>query len=372
MRIAFIGLRGVPAQYGGIERAVEEVGARLVEQGHHVTVYCMANRYADRPDSHRGMRLLYVPTIPTRSLEMICYAFPAALTSCFRRHDVVNFLALGSSTMAWLPQLIGRKTVATVQGLDWKRDKWGRLARAYLKFGEWTSRRLPNRTIVVSQQLKQYYDSMGPRHAVYIPNGANAAAPVPLGGVAERFELSPREYLLYVGRMTREKNLHVLIEAFRRLDTSKKLVILGGSSNTDDYVAELRRLAEGDRRIVFTGPLYGEQLAQVFSNPYLFVLPSALEGLPLALLEALAYGNCVLLSDIPENREVIDDEGTLRGFTFPSGCTDRLRDVLEHLLANPAEVEQMRSRSSALVEKKYNWDRIAERTLQLYQEVLAG
>ena len=174
MRIAFIGLRGVPAKYSGIERAVEEIGSRLVSKGHEVTVYCMASRYKKGPSSYKGMNLVYIPTVKKKNLEMIIYAFYSAIHSIFKKYDIVHFHAIGPSTMAIFPRIFGKKTVVTVHGLDWQRSKWSKFAKNYLRVGEWTSINFPNSTIVVSRSLKKYYEAKYKKEVVYIPNGIPA------------------------------------------------------------------------------------------------------------------------------------------------------------------------------------------------------
>ena len=320
MKIAHIGLRGVPAEYSGIERAVEEIGVRLAKKGHEVTVFSMAGCYKEKKSSYKGIRLKYVPTIKSKNFEMICYAFISAVLSAFGNFDIINFHAIGPSTMSFIPKLFGKKMIVTVHGLDWQRGKWGPFAKNYLKFGEWTSIHFPHRTVVVSNTLKQYYENKYHKHVDYIPSGINNTKFIPLNEVSKRFSIEKNRYLLFVGRLTKEKNIHLLIKAFKKIKTDMKLVIVGrGSSHTDDYIYELKKLKNSDEPIIFTGPIYNQLLEQIYSNAYLFVLPSALEGLPVALLEALSHGNSVLVSDIPENIEILEDKGSLRGFTFRSG-----------------------------------------------------
>ncbi len=370
LKIAYIGLRGIPAKYSGIEKAVEEIGARLVKKGHEVTVYCMANRYIKKENSYRGIKLKYIPTINSKNFEMICYAFFSAISSALGNYNISHFHAIGPSTVSFIPKLFGKKLVVTVHGLDWQREKWGYFAKTYLKFGEWTSVRIPHRTIVVSKTLKQYYENKYSKKVNYIPNGINSSKYVTLRGAGKRFSIEKNRYLLFVGRLTKEKNIHLLIQAFKKLKTDKKLLIVGGSSHTDDYIRELKELAGSDKRIIFTGPIYNQLLEQIYSNAYLFILPSTLEGLPVVLLEALSYGNEVLVSDIPENMEVIQDEDTLRGFTFRSGQVESLESILSDLVEHPSKVEDMKSEGRKLMFRKYNWDVIAEETVELYKELI--
>jgi len=369
LKIAYIGLRGIPAEYSGIEKAVEEIGVRLVKKGHEVTVYCMAERYRKKVNSYRGIKLKYIPTIKSKNFEMVFYAFFSAISNVLGNYDISHFHAIGPSTVSFIPKLFGKKLVVTVRGLDWQREKWGYFAKTYLKFGEWTSVRIPHRTIVVSKTLKQYYENKYSKKVNYIPNGINSSKYVTLRGAGKRFSIKKNRYLLFVGRLTKEKNIHLLIQAFKKIKTDKKLLIVGGSSHTDKYVTELKKFAVSDSRIIFTGPIYDQLLAEIYSNAYLFVLPSSLEGLPIVLLEALSYEVTVLVSDIPENIEVIQDDDTLKGFTFRSGQVESLENILGDLSEHPNKVENMRRKGRELVLRKYNWDIVANETLELYKEL---
>jgi len=175
MKIAYIGLRGVPAEYSGIEKAVEEIGVRLVKRRHKITVYCMAERYRKKVISYKGIRLKYIPTVKSKNLEMIFYAFLSAVCSSFENYDITHFHAIGPSTLSFIPKLVGKKIVVTVHGLDWQREKWGKFASVYLRFGEWTSSFIPHQTIVVSKTLKQYYEKKYSKEVNYIPNGVNSS-----------------------------------------------------------------------------------------------------------------------------------------------------------------------------------------------------
>ena len=368
MRIAYIGLRGVPARYSGIERAVEEIGSRLVGMGHDVTVYCMDSAYAKHISEYKGMYLRYVRTIPSNNLEMLSYSVISTLISSFKSYDIVHFHALGPAVMSFMPRFIGRRTVVTVHGLDWKREKWGPVASAYLRFGERASFLFPHSTIVVSRSLQKYFKSTYCKDTIYIPNG------VPLGTRRPLLELKKMGieeggYLLFVGRLTPEKNVHQLIQAYRGLSTKLKLLIVGSPSHLGSYLSTLQALADNDARIVFTGPQYGEVLAELFSNAGLFILPSALEGLPIALLEAMSFGTPTLVSDIPENLEVTENEAEICGFAFKVGNIENLRNTLESLLEQDGLLKLIGSKGQLLVENKYNWDNIAQETERNYMEI---
>ena len=362
MKIAFIGARGVVGKYSGIETYYEEVGSRLVSLGHEVTVYCRS--YFTPPlATYRGIRIRRFPTVRSKHLETFFHSGLATADALVRDYDLVQFHALGSAPFAVIPRLAGKKTVVSVRGLDGQRAKWGMGARAYLKSCEWASVHCPTSTGVVSQVLRRYFKDSYGADTTYIPNGVTLKeprGPEPLAG----FGLSGRDYVVYVGRLTPEKDCHLLIEAFSALDTSLKLVFVGGASYANDYVSQLKRQA-GDR-VLFLGFQTGEVLESLFSNAYVYVLPSRIEGLSISLLEAMGWGCCVLTSDIPENRELVDG----CGFTFRTGDAADLRRMLAHLIASPDEVARAGRLSRQLIEREYDWDAIARRTEAMFKRVL--
>jgi len=367
MRIAFVGLRSIGVCAGGIERHVEELATRMAALGHEVTVFCRTRYNTIAGGEYRGVRLVNVPTVYSKHLEAICHTalcLPAVLTG----YDVVHFQALGPSLLSWAPRLAGRRVVVTVHGLDYLRGKWGRAASLVLRLGAWTSAHCPNRTIVVSRQLQQHFASALHTATTCIPNGVNTPVRRPLNAL-RRFGLAEQGYVLFLGRLVPEKGAHQLIQAFRQVDTGLKLVLAGGSSHSDAYVEELKELAGQDRRIVFTGPLFGADKDEAFSNAKCFVLPSLLEGMPLTLLEALSYGCPTLASDIPECLEVLDAGGAPLARTFahgdPADLALRLADMLKRL-----DLDEMAEHARREVLARHDWDAITRQTLAVYAETL--
>ncbi|HEX8816767.1 MAG TPA: glycosyltransferase family 4 protein [Terriglobales bacterium] len=363
-RIAFIGARGVVSKYSGIESYYEEVGPRLAEMGYEVVVYCR-NHFTPAITAYNGMRLLRLPTIRTKHLETLIHTFLSTLHSMFTRCDVVHFHALGPSLFSFLPRLVGQKTVVTVQGLDWQRKKWGRFAAAVLRAGEWASAHFPNRTMVVSTTLRQRYRERYHAETIYVPNGTTlrdraTSAHLPTWG------LETGQYILFLGRFSPEKNCHLLIEAYEQLQTPVKLVLAGGSSHTNSYVEALR-LHAGER-IAFLDWVSGDALNELLTNAMLFVLPSDLEGMSLALLDAMGAGVCTLTSDIAENRELTEDAG----FTFRPGDVDDLARMLALLIADP-EIRRLAATKAQLkVREQFLWPAIARQVSDVYQELLCS
>jgi glycosyltransferase involved in cell wall biosynthesis len=358
LRIAFIGGRGVIGKYSGIETCYEEIGARLAKSGHEITAYCR-NYFTPNVAEHLGIRILRLPTIRTKHLETLIHTFLSTMHACFSNCDVVHYHTLGPSLFSFFPRLFGKKTVVSVQGLDWQRKKWGRIARRALKFCEWTSARLPSATVVVSRTLQEYYKSRYAKNCAYVPNGTRIRERQP-GNYLQSIGLQPDSYALFLGRFSPEKNCDVLIEAFEKLDTTMKLVLAGGSSHTDDYVAGLRQ--HHSERIRILDWISGDALEEVLTNAALFVLPSDMEGLSLALLDAMGAGACVLASDAPENVEAIGDAG----FTFRRGNLNDLQRMLALLLSDFALRENTGRRAQTRILREYLWEDVTKGMGALY------
>lgn len=316
MRIAMVGHKRVPSREGGIEVVVEELAARMVMHGHSVTCYNRTGHHVsgkeydiEHLDEYRGIRLKRVPTIDRKGLAAVTSSFFGCLAAAFGPYDVVHIHAEGPAMFSWLPRLTGKRVVLTVHGLDWARDKWkGSFGSWYIHTGEKTGVRFAHEIIVLNHSTQKYFQDTYDRATRYIPNGVNPVAPAAPDIIREKYGLEKDSYILYLGRMVPEKGCHYLVDAFKKLHTDKKLVIAGGSSDTHWYIDQLKEQAGGDDRIIFTGFVDGALREELYSNAYLFVLPSDLEGMPLCLLEAMSYGNCVITSDIEECYNVIHEQ----------------------------------------------------------------
>ncbi|MDP9160580.1 MAG: glycosyltransferase [Acidobacteriota bacterium] len=363
MRVAFIGGRGLISKYSGIETYYEEVGRHIAEIGHEVTVYCRMY-FTPKMRDHHGMRLVRLPTIRSKHLETLLHTLLSTFHAIFSDCDIIHYHALGPAMFSFLPRLFGKKTVVSVQGLDWQRKKWGRFAATVLHFAEGAAARFPNATIVVSKTLQQQYQATGSRGTIYIPNGTSLRKARSSRRLAA-WGLAANSYVLFLGRFSPEKNCHLLIEAYKRLGkTPVKLVLAGGSSYSDAYSTMLR--ANQDQNIRILDWLSGDALDELIVNAMLFVLPSDVEGLSLALLDAMGAGICVLTSDIPENLEVVHDVG----FTFRSGDLGDLERMLRMLIADPLARREAASKARQRVEEQYLWSRVARRTEEIYRSVM--
>lgn len=369
LRIGMLGHKRIPSREGGIEVVVEELSTRMAALGHQVICYNRSGHHVSgrefdgkQQKEYRGVRLKYVPTLNRKGLAAMTASVTASIAAAFDQLDVVHYHAEGPAFMCWLPRLLGKRVIVTVHGLDHRRAKWGKIARTYIMMGEKNAVRFADEIIVLSRGVQQYFWDTYKRKTKFIPNGVNRPLPKEARLIKEKFGLEKNGYLLFLGRIVPEKGLRYLIEAFKGLKTDKKLVIAGGSSDTDLFLRELKDLAAGDERILFTGFVQGRELEELYSNAYLYVLPSDLEGMPLSLLEAMSYGNCCVVSDIPECREVVED----RGVIFRRGDAEDLRDKLQELCGSEETVAVYKNGAADFICEKYNWDQVTEKTLRIY------
>jgi len=361
-RVAFIGGRGVVSKYSGIESYYEEVGKNLAGRGWEVTVYCR-NHFTPAMPEHNGMHLVRLPTIRAKHLETLIHTFFSTVHAVTQGYDIVHYHALGPALFSWIPRMFGVKTAVTVQGLDWQRKKWGRFASAVLRLGERASACLPNGTMVVSRELQRRYRETHGAETFHVPNGGVLRERRSAKALAQ-WGLEPGKYVLYLGRFSPEKNCHLLVQAFEQIETDVTLVMAGAGSYCDEYSRELRRHACD--RIRMLDWVSGETLDELLTNAMIFVLPSDMEGLSLALLDAMGAGLCVLASDIPENREVVEGAGYL---FKPSDASD-LADRLRFLMANPTVREAAGRTARKRIEQEYLWPEIATQIEQVYSRIL--
>jgi len=371
VRIAFIGAKGVPAVSGGVEGHVEALCLGLVRAGHRPLVYVRDWYTPRRLAGWRGIRLIHRPTIRTKHLDATVHCLLASLDVLFRRADVIHYHAIGPAFFALIPKLFGRRVVVTVHRRDWAADKWSAPARRLLKLAEGVAVRVADAVISVSEDIgaglaKDY----GAASAV-IPNGFTPPAAIPPGAASARFGLAPRGYILFLGRLVPEKRPDWLIRAFRERSAAGdglKLVIAGAASGSEDYVRRLRDLAGADPRIVFTGEVRGAVKDEILSHARLFVLPSRLEGLPLALLEAMGGGLACLVSDIPALAGIVRDGRD--GVLFRAGDYADFKTKLGALAADPARAAALGRRAREVAAARPDWAEVARQTIEVYASLL--
>lgn len=367
LRIAFLGMKCMPALgQGGVEVVVEELSTRMAKMGHQVTCYNRSGKQGGKKGltTYKGVRIVNVPTIDKRGLAAMSASTMAAIRAAFGPYDVVHFHAEGPCAMLWLPKLMGKRCIATIHGLDHQRAKWGKLASTYIMLGEKCAVRFADEVIVLSKGVQDYFQKTYGRKTRFIPNGVNRPKLHEADLIRKKYGLEKDGYILFLARLVPEKGLHYLIRAYRQVQTDKKLVIAGGTSDTDQFVKELKALAAGDDRILFTGFVRGQMLEELYSNAYLYTLPSDLEGMPLSLLEAMSYGNCCLVSDIAECTEVVED----KAMVFRRGDVEDLREKLQTACDREELVQGYKKEAAEFICGKYDWDEVAKETAILYNK----
>jgi len=383
MKIALIGQKTVPfigGKGGGVERHVEELSVRLASMGHEVFVYSRGYLMDEKIKEYKGVKIIYTPSIHTKNLDTITHVFTSTVHALFHKYDVIHYHGVGPSTLAWIPRLFKPKTkvIVTFHSIDRFHKKWGAFARLYLAFGEWTAVHFPHICIAVSKSIQQYCRQRYKKETIYIPNGADLNKTMEAhDNKIRQFGLSKDSFILAAARLVKHKGIHYLIEAYKRLESAhgtdprnwpggriRKLVIAGAPSYTDDYLDYLKNLAASSPNIVFVGFQTGETLAQLFSNAYLYVHPSEAEGLAITILEAMSYGTCVLVSNIPENMESIDHAG----FSFKSKNVNDLYEMLVYLLDFPESVKQHGEKCFNFIKNNFDWNDIARDVEKIYKK----
>lgn len=377
VKIAVIGSKGLPPKQGGIEHHCAELYPRIADQGHEIVLFARSS-YTQHLSQQRqylynGVQIRNLPSVPLRGFDALFSSGLAAVLASKDDFDVIHFHALGPSLFIWIPRLFTRNTqcVVTCHGLDWQRAKWGQLSRRLIRLGETMAVRFAHKIAVVSEELETYFLKTYGKTTHYISN-----APAPYGKSDPKYTFSQSlglvrgRYILFLGRLVPEKCPDLLIRAFQRLcPAGWKLVLTGSSSDTSDYTIKLKKLIDQDSNILMTGSLYGEHLAEIVRGAGLFVLPSELEGLPLALLEAMSEGVPTIASDIPVHRHLL---GSGRGLTFKVGNVDNCTAALSWALQNPTSMGEMAEKASRYIQANHSWDRIARDWLELYESLLTS
>lgn len=366
LNIAMLGHKHVLSREGGVEIVVNELATRMVALGHSVTCFDRNTHHVsggeiDKRKEYKGVKIVPVWTVEKKGLAAMTSSLSAAWKAAWGNYDVVHIHAEGPAAMCWLPKTHGKRVIVTVHGLDWARAKWGGFATKYIKWGEMQAVKYADEIIVLSRGVQEYFKSTYNRDTVFIPNGVSRPEIRKADEIKRQWGLQKDSYVLFLGRIVPEKGLRYLIEAWRDIKTDKKLVIAGGSSDTDDFMNELKDMA--GESVLFTGFQQGRILEELYSNAYIYTLPSDLEGMPLSLLEAMSYGNCCLVSDIPECTEVVEDKAVV----FKHSDVAELRYTLQILLDNPEKVTKFKSDAADYICEKYNWDDVVNRTLSIYR-----
>lgn len=366
MKIALLGTRGIPASYSGFETCVEQLGQRLVERGHEVTVYCRSHHISYEGSHYKGMRLVKLPTIANKYLDTIVHSFISSLHALFQEYDIALYFIAGNSPVTWIPRLVGTKTILNVDGLDWKREKWPTLAKKYIQFAEFLATRLPNQHITDSKVVQDYYHERFNNCPPYIPYGSEVDL-LPAGETLTRFGLEPQKYVLFVGRLVPENCAHHIVDAFKGIDTDYKCVIVGDAAYAEEYIASLKDRASGDQRIIFTGYVFGKGYFELGTNAAIFIESSGVGGTHPALTEAMAFGSCIIVNNTPENLETIGEAGF--AYDGVQGA-EALRPVLTYLLTNPEVVMEYGRIARQRARATYSWESVTNSYERLFSQLL--
>lgn len=372
MKIAFIGQKGIPAKSGGVEKHVEQIAVRLAQKGHTVTACVRGHYVAKDVKEFRGIQLVHTYGIASKYLDAVTHTFTATLHVLKSDYDVVHYHSIGPSLFAILPRLLKPRTrvIATFHSRDYFHKKWNWFARIILRIAEMIVCKVPERTIVISETLRDYAENTYNRAFDFIPNGAEVSTDQD-PEMLRAWGLKTGRYILIQGRLVAHKGVHYAVKAFQELERTGrmpnnfKLVIVGGSAHTDEYVQYLKVLTEGDNNIMMLGEQTGLAMSTLWNNAALFVQPSEDEGLSLSLLEAMGHGLMPIVSSIPANLEAIQNGA---GMSFQSKSVEDLTKILAYAIANDEERKLIASRAKERAEDVYSWDAIADRTYKVYKE----
>ena len=368
MRIAMLGTRGIPASYSGFETCVEQLGQRLAERGHEVTVYCRSHHITYTEPTYKGMKLVKLPTIANKYLDTLVHSFISSIHALPRRYDIALYFIAGNSPVTWIPRIVNTRTILNVDGLDWKREKWPRVAKEYIKFAEFLATKLPSAYLTDSQVVQGYYKDRFNDVPPVIVYGSEVEQVSP-GETLEKFGIRMGKYILFVGRLVPENFAEHLVEAFNKLPPELvqdwQCVIVGDAPYAEEYIADLKAQAQDNRNIVFTGYVFGQGYHELGTNASIFVETSGVGGTHPALVEAMAFGSCVITHSTPENLETIGDAG----FVY-DGTVESLVEKLRHLLENPDVVTEYQEKATVRAQTEYTWEAVADAYEALFAEVL--
>jgi len=369
MKIAFAGTFGIPARYGGFETCVEEVSTRLVKRGHDVFVYCGYKPDSTSNTEYKGVALIHQPYLYAFEIKLLSYPFRALCSTIdilFRDIDIVQYFGTDVALFTILPRLVSKKTVLWLDGFAWDRFSYPKWLRFFLRKTAGLALCLPNASTVDAIFARNWYQQYYHKAPIYIPYGTRIERRVD-ENVLLKYQLEKEEYVLFVGRLIPEKGVHYLIEAFGKIDTPLKLVIVGDDPfDKKNYVKSLKSRAAKNTQ--FLGFVFGKDYEELCKGAYLYVTPSKLEGTSPALLAAMGYGNCVLVSDIPGNLEVVGDAGVI----FEAGNVGDLCDKLEYLLSNEDIVKAYRRKAVERVKQLYDWDKVTDQLEEIYLSLMRG
>lgn len=364
MKIAIMGTRGIPANYGGFETFAEELSTRLVNRGHKVTIYCRSANYdySRIGRVYKDVNLIVLPTIRHKYFDTIFHTFLSVLYEVGQEHEIILICNSANSILSIIPRLMGKKVIINVDGLEWKRQKWNVLGKWFYRFSEYMATILSHAIVSDAIEIKKYYIKRFKKETFFIPYGAPNKK-ISSKNILKNYNLKPSKYILYVSRLEPENNAHRVISAFEKTRTDMNLVIVGDAPYSNNYIKNLKKVK--DERIIFTGYVFGDGYRELQSNAYIYVQATEVGGTHPALLEGMGYGNCILANDVPEHREVLGDAGIF----FSSRRDSDLTQKMQFLIDNPAIVEEYRKKSQIRVLQNYSWEKITADYEKLFRSL---
>ena len=359
MRIAILGTRGIPASYGGFETFAEHLATRLVARGHEVTVYCRAHYVSPRQLEYHGVKLQVLPTIRHKYFDTVIHTFLSAIHAVSGRYDAALICNCANAPFSPILRLTGTPVAINVDGLEHKRKKWGWLGRRYYRLAEYLSTLLPNEMVTDAQVIQDYYLTRHQTQSTMIAYGSEIERR-PDRAAVRKWRVEPNRYILYVSRLEPENNAHLVIEAFKKVRTAYRLLIVGDAPYAEHYINSLKAQARGDKRIIFTGFVFGQDYRALQQNAYCYIHATEVGGTHPALLEAMGYGNCVLTLATPENIEVVGEAGVPYIDEFD------LAEKLQRVLRDGSLVQAFRNRAQQRIQSHYDWDTVVDQYEQLF------
>jgi glycosyltransferase involved in cell wall biosynthesis len=363
MKLAILGTRGIPANYGGFETFAEELSTRLVARGHDVTVYGRSNNVQFAGRMYKGVKLAVLPTIGTKYLDTVAHTFLSVLHALPSRFDVILMCNAANALFALVPRLAATPVALNVDGIERLRKKWGSAGRAYYRISEYLATIIPNAIVTDAKVIRDYYLKKYGKRSVMIAYGADCQRTETTTAL-DQLGVQPGEYFLYVSRLEPENNAHVVIEAFEKVRTSKKLLIVGDAPYARPYIEQLK--STRDTRVRFAGAIYGTGYRELISHAYVYIQATEVGGTHPALIEAMGASNCVIAKDTPENHEVLEDSGL-----FFQEAADLTRQI-ELTLADCALVENLRSKALQRANTGYSWNAITTAYENLFKDLVSG
>lgn len=366
MKIAIMGIRGIPANYGGFETFAEELAPRLVKRGHRVTVYGRLNIINYKGKYYKGVKLVLLPTVSHKYLDTLVHTFLSIIHSLFYRHDIILLCNAANSIFSFIPRLVGQKVVVNVDGIERKRKKWNWLGKLWYLLGEFFSILFPNELVSDARVIQDYYWNRYHKRSTFIPYGANTEKVKTIKAL-DKFSITPNEYILYVTRLEPENNAHIVIRAFEKIKTNFKLVIVGDAPYAIEYKSCLKDLAKSDPRVILTGFVFGKGYKEFQSNAYCYIHATEVGGTHPALIEAMGFANCVIVNGTPENIEVAEDAGII----YKKNDIEDLKEKIEYVIKNPEVIRIYGEKARERVKANYSWDAVTDKYENLFLEMVS-